>query len=66
MSNPVKDIIFKALQDSFSENVVFHKIDDDNSIIEMDYNEITREILKYLSKEGYQITLKKIPRDKQI
>ena len=58
MSNPVKDIIFKALQDSFSANVTFHKIDDDNSVIEMDYNKITKEILKSLAKAGYQITLK--------
>ena len=56
--NPVKDLIFVALQDSFSDSVVFHKIDDDNSIIEMDYNKITRAILKSLAKEGYQITLK--------
>jgi len=58
MSNPIKDIIFKALQDSFSENVTFHKIDDSNSIIEMDYEKITKSILKSLASEGYQITKK--------
>ena len=56
--NPIKDLIFVALQDSFSDSVVFHKIDEDNSIIEMDYEKITRSILKSLAKEGYQITLK--------
>jgi hypothetical protein len=56
--NPIKDLIFVALQDSFSDSVVFHKIDDDNSIIEMDYEKITKAILKSLAKEGYQITPK--------
>jgi hypothetical protein len=56
--NPVKDLIFVALQDSFSDSVTFHKIDEDNSIIEMDYENITKAILKSLAKEGYQITLK--------
>lgn len=58
MSNPVKDIIFKALQDSFSSSVTFHQIDNDNSIIEMDYNKITKIILKSLASDGYQITKK--------
>jgi hypothetical protein len=58
MSNPIKNIIFKALQDSFSENVIFHKIDDSNSIIEMNYEKITKTILKCLAQSGYKITPK--------
>lgn len=58
MSNPIKDIIFKALQDSFSQNVVFHTIDDKNSIIEMDYEKITKAILKSLSQAEYKIVPK--------
>lgn len=58
MPNPIKVVIFKSLQDSFAENVIFHKIDDENSIIEMDYESITREILRDLQKEGYSIVLK--------
>lgn len=57
MPNPIKVVIFKSLQDSFAENVTFHKIDDENSIIEMDYESITREILRDLQKEGYSIVL---------
>ena len=57
MSDPIKDVIFKSLQDSFAENVTFHKIDDDNSIIEMNYERITREILRDLQKQGYTISL---------
>lgn len=58
MSNPIKDTIFKALQDSFSENVVFHTIDDKNSIIEMDYEKITKSILKSLAQAEYKIVPK--------
>jgi hypothetical protein len=58
MSNPIKDIIFKALQDSFSQNVVFHTIDDKNSIIEMDYEKITKAILKSLAQAEYKIVPK--------
>lgn len=58
MSNTIKDIIFKALQDSFSENVVFHKIDEKNSIIEMDYEKITKAILKSLAQAEYKIVPK--------
>ena len=57
MPSPIKVVIFKSLQDSFAENVTFHKIDDENSIIEMDYERITREILRDLQKEGYSIVL---------
>ena len=57
MPNPIKVVIFKSLQDSFAENVTFHKIDDENSIIELDYERITREILRDLQKEGYSIVL---------
>ena len=57
MPNPIKVVIFKSLQDSFAENVTFHKIDDENSIIEMDYERITKEILRDLQKEGYSIVL---------
>jgi len=53
--NPIKDLIFVALQDSFSDSVTFHKIDDDNSVIEMDYDKITKAILKSLDQEGYRI-----------
>ncbi len=53
--NPIKDLIFVALQDSFSDSVTFHKIDDDNSIIEMDYEKITKTILESLDQEGYRI-----------
>ena len=58
MPNPIKGIIFKALQDSFSESVVFHKIDDTNSIIEMDYEKITKAILKSLAQADYKIVPK--------
>jgi hypothetical protein len=58
MSNPIKDIIFKALQDSFSANVVFHTIDDKNSTIEMDYEKITKAILKSLAQAEYKIVPK--------
>jgi len=44
-----------ALQDSFSDSVTFHKIDEDNSIIEMDYEKITKSILESLDQEGYRI-----------
>lgn len=56
--NPIKDLIFVALQDSFSSSVTFHKIDEDNSVIEMDYHKITKAILKSLAKDGYKIVPK--------
>ena len=56
--NPIKDLIFVALQDSFSSSVTFHKIDEDNSVIEMDYDRITKAILKSLAKDGYKIVPK--------
>jgi nitrogen regulatory protein PII-like uncharacterized protein len=53
--NPVKDIIFQALQNSASDNIVMHTIDDENGVIEIDYEKITRAILKALNNAKYKI-----------
>lgn len=53
--NPIKDLIYQALQDSASNNIVMHKIDDENGVIEIDYEKITKAILKSLAKAGYKI-----------
>lgn len=57
-NNPVKQIIYQALQDSAPEGIVMHAIDNDNGVIEIDYEKITRAILKALTKENYQIMKK--------
>lgn len=54
--NPVKNIIFEALQNSVPEYVIVHKIDPQNSAIEIDYEKITKHILRLLAKNGYKIT----------
>lgn len=53
--NPVKDIIYQALQNSVTEHIVIHKIDNDNSIMEVDYEKITKSILKSLNENKYKI-----------
>ena len=53
--NPVKELIYQALQDSAANNIVMHTIDDQNGVIEIDYEKITRAILKSLSNAGYKI-----------
>lgn len=53
--NPVKDLIYQALQDSAPNNIVMHAIDHDNGVIEIDYEKITKAILKSLSSAGYKI-----------
>ena len=55
MPNPVKDIIYQALQDSASNNIVMHTIDDQNGVIEINYEKITKAILKSLNSNGYKI-----------
>jgi nitrogen regulatory protein PII-like uncharacterized protein len=55
MPNPVKDIIYQALQDSASNNIVMHTIDDENGVIEINYEKITKAILKSLNNNGYKI-----------
>jgi len=55
-TNPVKNIIYQALQDCASDSIVMHAIDDKNGVIEIDYEKITRAILKSLSRENYKIT----------
>lgn len=58
MPNPVKEIIFNALQNSYSDSIVIHTIDDENSAIEMDYHKITKAILKALGENNYKIVQK--------
>lgn len=53
--NPVKDIIYQALQNSVTEHIVMHKIDNDNSVMEVDYEKITKSILKSLNENQYKI-----------
>lgn len=55
MPNPVKEIIFKSLQDTASNNIVMHTIDNEHGVIEIDYEKITKAILKSLNSEGYKI-----------
>lgn len=54
-NNPVKNIIYDALQQSASDYIIIHRIDPKNSAMEIDYEKITREILKSLAKNGYKI-----------
>ena len=53
--NPVKDIIYTALQNSASESIVIHRIDQKNSAMEINYEKITKSILKSLNDGGYKI-----------
>jgi hypothetical protein len=55
MDNKVKATISKALQDSLPKNLVFHPLNTENSIMEIDYDEICKDIGKALSINGYQI-----------
>ena len=57
-NNPVKQIIYQALQDSAPQGIVMHAIDNDNGVIEIDYEKITKAILKSLAKDGYKIVPK--------
>lgn len=54
--NPVKNIIFKALQYSASDSITMHAIDHDNGVIDIDYEKITKAIMSALASEGYKIT----------
>ena len=56
--NPVKEIIYEALQGSASNSIIMHAIDKDNGVIEIDYEKITRAILKSLAENEYKITKK--------
>ena len=52
--NPVKNILYGALQKSV-DYISIHRIDRENSIIDIDYEKITKTILKSLSESGYKI-----------
>lgn len=56
IDNNVKEIIFDALQHSYADAVIVHKIDSENSAIEMDYHMIAYAIIEKLNDCGYQIT----------
>lgn len=56
--NPVKEIIYQALQDSAPDGIIMHAIDNDNGVIEIDYEKITKAILKSLAEENYKIVKK--------
>lgn len=58
MNNKIQDIIFDALQNSYVDAIVIHKIDSENSAIEMDYYKITEELMDALDKNGYHISKK--------
>jgi hypothetical protein len=53
--NDIKEIIFDALQNSYADAVIVHKIDSENSAIEMDYHMIAYSIINSLDENGYQI-----------
>lgn len=53
--NPVKNIIYDALQKSASDHIIIHRIDPKNSVMEIDYEKITKAILKSLNDNGYKI-----------
>jgi hypothetical protein len=55
MTDEIKDIIFKALQDSYVQAVIIHNIDGENSAIEMDYETIASVIINSLSDNNYEI-----------
>lgn len=54
--NPIKNIIFNALQNSASDNIKIHEIDFDNGVIDINYENITKAIMSALTSEGYKIT----------
>ena len=51
----IKEIIFDALQHSYADAVIVHKIDSENSAIEMDYHMIAYTIIDKLNENKYQI-----------
>jgi hypothetical protein len=51
----IKEIIFDALQHSYADAVIVHKIDSENSAIEMDYHMIAYAIIDKLNENKYQI-----------
>jgi hypothetical protein len=56
MNEEIKNIIFNALQDSYVDCVIIHKIDNQNSAIEMDYHKIAQSLLDALFNKNYKIT----------
>jgi len=55
MSTPVKDLIYLALKDSLNKSIIFHEIDKENSIIDVDYEVIADAIIKKLLEFNYKI-----------
>jgi len=55
MTDEIKDILFTALQNSYVDSVIIHKIDSENSAIEMDYEAIACAVLKALSDNNYNV-----------
>lgn len=55
MTDEIKSILFEALQTSFVHSVIIHKIDNENSAIEMDYESIADAIINALFENGYDI-----------
>lgn len=51
----IKEIIFDALQHSYADSVIVHKIDSENSAIEMDYESIAAAIINALTNKDYII-----------
>lgn len=51
----IKEIIFYALQHSYADSVIVHKIDSENSAIEMDYESIATAIINALADKNYAI-----------
>jgi hypothetical protein len=56
MNEEIKNIIFNALQDSYVDCVIIHKIDNQNSAIEMDYHKIAKFLIDSLLDKNYEIT----------
>ena len=51
----LKETISKVLQDSLPKNLVFHPLNTGNSIMEIDYEELCKDIVDGLLQNGYQI-----------
>lgn len=51
----LKEILSNALQESYVQSVIVHKIDNENSAIEMDYDTIVFAILQSLKDNDYEI-----------
>ena len=51
----LKETISKVLQDSLPKNLVFHPLNTGNSIMEIDYDELCKDIVDGLSFAGYEI-----------